>query len=513
MRRRALPLAVFVALTLTFVAVAPVAAQDGANNTTGNTTTPEPEQPDTLGASLDVQQPSWVSSGVSTTTADGKTVYQVQGDQQTLSPQNFDGSSASGFGVIEPGASMSRTGDSFIFSGDEAGTYNLYWSVNGTRYEAAIQLESSNYVHVPQGEYDSVQQNAQRWTDFTGQIRDIFGDDADVERQVQSAIEFFEIKANPLNALTGSLTSIVLLIVTTGGGLLFVTIGAIYVYVVRRKDVQYRRRIEQLESEEEDVDEKLDLIAEKERKQALENVDWRDIFPNDEVAFAFRDNLGDSVYTGWLRLQELIMPNAVVVDRLRAMGADGFVGVRNEGDERYEVRDLGETEALRDGEDDDYDLSDSEYDEAINLRTVDEDDLSEIAWDSNTVREYDLSRSTVSEADDAISWSSPSLSELMEDLDMQIPRDVESKEAFAEYLGDFVEYVAEHDYADEDGSVRREREALNRVLRLQNVVGDKYEVPLVAFYRETITKQASEYDMVEDAKERVREIQAGGKDD
>ena len=491
-------------------------------------------------ADLAVQQPDYVDGEVRTQRTDDRTVYIAQAGDLTIAPQNFGNGTVVDFGVETDAGQLTynEAFDTYEFSAEgETGSFELYWSVEETRqvtennttltetvrtrYTAVIRVESIPDVqHISNAEYEQTQEDAANWSAFQGELEGIFGQGVDTELRTQEAVNLLLLRHEPLSALSGGFSSTLLLLVGVGGpgGLLVGLLWLAWHLWTRRDDIRYRNKQESLKPAKEGLDDMLATLQDEERRRELQNLDWNDIIPDDRVARAMREIFGETVFDGVVRLQELLLPEKLVRDRLRVMGANDYVGVYTravtdggDGDDEVGEIVLESADVIQRG-------TDHDHEETLDLQSASGDIfdayVAALDWDDPDLRAFDLAGADLPTLDgedvrgSAVEMEGMDLEELMTELDVQ-GRDFDTPDVWGEYLLEFVESVRASPYCDEHGRPDTTRYVLNNWLQVSQTLRDRHDFPLMEFTGDAIERALLDIDPVAEAEETVRSIERG----
>lgn len=481
-------------------------------------------QVETRDATLAVSQPEYIEGSVEQSSTNGTTMYTIGSRTATLKPQNFDSADVVGFGIEEDVGKLtfSEAFDTYQFdAGNNTGTFTLYFEVerdvtqevnNSTttstvrdRYTAIIRVtDASTYAHLKGGTVEDRKAAAENWSAFAGAVRNIYGEDANLEERTQLAINLLRLQNDPLAALSGGFTSTWLILLGFGGpGALLVTLSIVAWHVwSRRDDLRYRNRQESLKADAADLDERFRELQHDERKRVLQNKDWQDIIPDDHVARAMRDTLGETVFDGMVRLQELLLPEKLVRDRLQAMDQHGYVGVVDW--------------AASDGGDDATPSLESAHiahrDDAISGETVSLADpsaefIDALDWSDDDLVSFDLVGADLDREPD-VRLDGLDLDELMHELDYQ-RQTLDDPDVWGQFILEFVRDVRESDYCDERGQPDATRYILNQWLQIAQKSTEKYDFPLLEMMGDSIERALIDHDPVAEAEQSVKDVRDG----
>lgn len=485
----------------------------------------ESSGPQSIPATLAIEQPEYVDDDVQTQSVNGTTMYVVNAGRVDVQPQSFDAADVVGFGVETDAGQLTYDDRMQVYEFDaqnETGTFRLYWEVEETRvvgsgenattedvtvrYSAVIKVaESPQYAHLPSGDLEQQREDAENWSTFVGGIRDIAGENADVQDAVDYMFNTLMIKHQPLAALSGNFTAIVLLAFSTLGGLLFLAlIGAVHL-LSRFTDIKYINRFESLKAEEKDIDEKLSDLQLKERLQALGRADWNDLF-DDYTSRAYR-NMAETPKKAINRLTSVRRPVNLVNHRLQAMGQLGYRAAVEE----------AQTDGGDDAGDQDADIVSAHIvppheDVPEGYRVDDLADPSEPlvreVMADDEVRDFNLVSAPVDVDAITVEQTPMDLEELMVALEIERD-DFDSVDEWGDYLVEFVEFVHKHDYTDDHGSPNEIQFILNEWMDTDDLLGDAFDIPQFKYESEAIARALIERDPVADAEAQVDDIVEG----
>jgi len=489
--------------------------------------------PGSTPADLTVRHPSWMDAKTGTTQTNQTTVYVVQHDRVDIQPQNFDAGNVVGFGVETSSGELTYDDGLGFFrfdAGGNTGTFRLYWEVetdrlftqnNSTttqtvreRYSAVIRVEQAqSYRHISGSEYEQTQDAADNWTAFASGIEQIAGPNANLEQQTQKALDLLRLSADPFAALSGSYTITWLTLLGFGGiGGLLVTLTIVGWHLwTRRHDIKFRYRQEIGKADEKALDDRMAEHERERRLKALQNMDWQDIIADDHVARAMRDTLGETPFDGMVQMQELLLPEKLVRDRLGAMGESGYIGLAEfddvaadggDGDDADRVlvdADLAHEDEYPDGPPADR--------EVIDLTDPSDAFVETLDWTHPDLVSFDLVAAT-SPATSTVTVEGLDLDSLVDELDAQ-RQAFDDPDVFGQYLLEFVTDVRESDYCDEQGYPDATRYVLNNWLQICQTTTQKFEVPLLEFLGDGVERALIMHDPLAEADEAVERVKRG----
>ncbi|AUV84707.1 hypothetical protein C2R22_24575 (plasmid) [Salinigranum rubrum] len=479
----------------------------------------------TQDATLAVSQPDYVEGSVEQSSTNGTTMYTIGSRTATLKPQNFDSADVVGFGIEEDAGKLTYDDRFDVYRFDASnntGTFTVYFETerevtrevnNSTttqtvrdRYTAIVRVtDASEYAHLKGGTLEERRQAAENWSAFASGVRGVYGEDADLETRTQQAINLLKLQKDPLAALSGGFTSTWLILLGFGGpGALLVTISIVAWHIwSRRDDLRYRNRQESLKADAADLDDRYRELQHEERKRVLQNKDWQDIVPDDHVARAMRDTLGETVFDGMVRLQELLLPEKLVRDRLQAMDQHGYVGVvertASDGGPDGSTSIESARVAHRDDLVDDVDT--------VSLDEPSDEFVDALDWSDDDLVSFDLVGAELTRDPD-VRLDGLDLDELMVELDTQ-RQNLDDPDVWGEYILQFVRDVRESDYCDQRGQPDETRYILNQWLQIAQKSTEKFDFPLLEMMGDSIERALIEHDPVAEAETTVRDVQEG----
>lgn len=495
------------------LAVALVAAAAGA----GAAAPAIQEDSTAVDAEIAIQQPSYVESSVDTPTENGSTVYVASGERLLIAPQNFDADAVVNYGIDTDAGRLSVDEDLGLYRFDpqgETGTFRMFWvanvetgvDANGSatvqqqRYETRVRIAGQSQMeHLTPAEADRRQNMADLGEYVNATVGDLqergllfFPEDGS-DREVVDAMASRAISTgDPAAALTGNATQFVLLMfLSLGGAVVGGVMLAVLVYYMYRYYKQ-KRDIESVEAVEGEIDVRELDVEERERMQALANQTPADIFEDEHVAAAMRDVFGETLLDAWMRLQSLILPEAVVRDRLQAMGHSGWAAAPD-GDGGFDLVEGDPAEG-----DDDLE----------SLTPPAEEVVAGVDWDASALRNFDLVDADVDPGDFESDPETLTLTELTESLDVQM-RNFENEEEFGAYFYDLIDHIRESDFTDHQGRPDDLRVAINCFLKAAGLLGDRHHWPVADFWADASEYALTKYDRADQVSQYVDDVQNG----
>ncbi|MCL9818336.1 hypothetical protein [Natronocalculus amylovorans] len=493
-----------------------IAIADETNNTTAI---------ETEGAILTASHLSYIDEEVTRQQEDDRPLYIAADDQLRLVPQNFAMDNVERYGVETDAGTLTVNDDFGYFEFDgqgNTGTFEIWFEVDEeveqgnetvtdrVRYEAIVRIdEATEYEHHPAGTLDQQREDAANWSAFVSNVERIAGSDADMDEQTDLAIALLEFRSNPLAALTGDFAGVIILLTMTPGGwftlLLFAMIFAVSTYGMRKR----LNLFESTSSERVQLDEQLSELELKNKKQALENMDWQDIpGMDDRTARAFRDSMGVNPLEGITRLLAVVRPNALVRDRLLAMSQSGYVALVERTDARTDggSDSVGSIEAVELVHADR--VLDTEKREVDDLEDPSEELIAALDWNDPELQSFDLPNASIDTSEMRTELSAVNFEDLMQEV--QASRfDFEDEAVYGQYIAEFVKSVREHNFTDQHGRVDETRYVMNQFLHLSNVTDDIFEFPVLDFVGDAVERELIDHNPVEETERYVKDVEDG----
>ena len=474
-------------------------------------------------ATVAIETPEYVGDA-STLRQNNETIYVMNGTEATIQAQNFDAENVIGFGVVGSQGQLAYDDRMGVFeydTGGVVGSAELYWEVEETvrtsdgtetvrtRYVATVRSQSNaTYEHYQSGEIEQMRTDAGNWSEWETSLVEIYGSGVDIEQQTQKAVELSKLANNPLAALSGNFTGLVVALFISLGGLLILALFGTFHLVTRFSDIRYIHRSESLKADEKDIDDKARELNWREKMRSVAKWDWSDFF-GDLVARAYQA-IGRTPFDGLKRLVAARRPQNLVDHRIQAMGHDGYVGVVEREDVSADGGDSGERAivearvARAEGVAEDA--------ETVNLNSLGEDEheqfLDVLNWNDQTLWNYDLTDTDASPADISVEQAPLSLEELSDALGADLMQ-FDSREHWGQYLLEFVQFVREHDICDNEGRPDDIQLVLNEWMDADDMLSDGFELPHFKAESEAIEWAVKHSDPVEEADRTIENVTNG----
>lgn len=555
-----LAFAVVAATLVGTVAIGSAAAQPAPTlqsneSTTNATNTSGPDADMTRAADLAIQQPDYVDSQVAKSLSGDRPVYEAAGGQLSISP-SVPYEDVVDYGVSTDAGSLSYNPEFGYYTFDsegKEGSFDLYWMVetetdggNSTervQHVATVQITDDAQVQVVDpGQYQSLQEDAQKWEEWNTTLGEIQEDDLllhtltgtpDKKTIQEGMVDTYRDSRDPGQYVLNSYRAIVTLLIFSAGGYFFLVqvFGGLLPAV--RELYGRLNRHEENEKYEGELAERQAEQHKHDRLQIDADIDYQDV-PGftDHDAAAFRE-----MATTPLELYSYVRGHTpwkkTVRDRLRAMSDCGYAArvTLADDDIATDGGDDADLPALPSG-DDDTDLSDLLADGDANAEIVALDDVldtdetiddrdelwpiddpsealvEEVAADPTIWRTFDLTKADV----DASSFDEPletqSLKHIVEELDPPMEY-WDTKEEFGQHLLEVFQFLETQPITDSDGDVRTGLFALNRYLQLEQYLADVEGVPGARSRSEAIERALIDYDPTAETDRFVTEVRQG----
>lgn len=486
-------------------------------------------------AELVVEQPHYISEEVDQTRDNGTTMYSARGSELKLYPQNFESDNVINYGIENGNATLGfeRQTGAFTLKPEGQGTYNLFFVVekevqkqNATSNETTTVTEQQRYttrvrvtggtdlIHRDPGDIQEMRQDAANWREFNATLQQegLIGG-AGIEATLQEMINWYDLKKNPQEALTGNVVAYLIIGTTSTAILVWIAFLGGHAKIVRA----LRKRLHIFEAVEEDEGGAKEAIAEMEHlqnQQNAQNQSWQDLDGfDDHIAGAFEEIFGPTVHDGAVEFFAAIQPRNIVSDRLQAMGQEGYVAVVDESVAPDGGNASPSIQSVRIVKRDD--VGDAPEDCIIDLKEADAEDIEDIVdalewWDADVIwKDFDAVEAEFDAHEMDVTYESMDLDSLSEQLQADM-RHFRNEEAFGEYLREFLESIEGSRFCDEDGSPDEIRYAMTHFLKLSQLLDDKFSWPAVSIYGEHVDRALLDFDPEAQAREVVDSVQRGG---
>lgn len=495
----------------------------------------------TTGADLIVEQPDYVETDVEEHSSGGTPVYIVNGGKQTLHPQNFNTENVTDYGVTTGEGSLSYNDDLERFEFDSeanTGSFELYWIVEEThtvedeqvvddgnetttetvtttetetvRYEAVIQVDDLAHVAVIDvDEANQLEEDATEWRDWNETVTEvresgIIGHAISAPQSnkevMQSMVNAYLTTRSPTHLLDGGFTSGIIVMTTTLGGIFLFLVLKVPDVLALRKIIGEHLQMKRLRNEEGDVSEKQEQVDLESRLQAFANIDWQDVpSVTDHNAAEARDKVGETPAEGLEKLCWLFHPDTMKENRVRVMGASGYLaqidrlefddGTAADGGQpaidsaRLVKRDV----AL------DPDETVADRDDLVTLTEPSETLLEAIPDDDPELIDFPMETADFDLDDLKEPPETLSLTQLLDELEFD-EYGFDDDEHAGTFLVEFMQMVNNHPISNDDGTIDGPRAELEKLLQFFQAADDRYQMPLAKWYKQHFERALKEYD-------------------
>lgn len=491
--------------------------------------------PDTRDAELTVEQPHYISDDVQRLESNDTTVYVASGEALRLYPQNFKAENVESYGVATANASLEfdQATGAFTLRPEQTGTYQVYFVVSKTvavggnnstetaerryRYDARVRVDGGlNLVHQPAGAQQETVEDAAKWREFNSTIhqQSLVGPEG-TEQAVQEMISWYKLNPtnDPFSALTGGVWAYLVLGVTGTSIIVWVVVFGGHAKIVGA----LRKRLHTFEAAEAEEGAAKDAVAELEHRLNInepQNMDWTEVDGfDDHIAGAFREVFGETVHDGTVEYLSAMLPRNLINDRLRIMGKEGYVAVVDEqvaadGDseaslaERAERVHIDHRDNVATGADT-IDLADASDAALASIRDAIDD------WTAGPLRQFDLTDAGYDPSDLETTYESLDIDAIAERLEID-DRHFEDREAFGEYLAEFLESVEQSPICDDAGRPDDIRWVMSHFLKQAQLLEGRFNWPVMRWHREATERALQDFDPEAEAQHVVERVQGGG---
>lgn len=444
---------------------------------------------DTVTAELDVEQPRHVPQPVETKTGNGTRVYIARGEYLEIEPRNFNQSAVTSFAVQEDEGVLryDKTDREYVLNTQgNAGTYHLTWTVsqNGqtTVYGATIRVVTADYRALTSQQYSQLKNDSRRGDEIINRFENAGDPDEPVSAKVDFSVAVLNFKNNPFSALTGQFVALQVLRFTTPAGWLDLGIVALLVYALTRglyaTIARFRKQLER----EEQISRREDVQYLKMFKQLLSGEVMTDVDTLDEhQAAVLEDKLGPNLWTALKNFVNVWGPASLKRMYVSAMGAVGYSATvtRNAKGEITDITvlDPEDPEPYTDGGEGEDGPQDT-----LKLSQAPSDVVDALEWEQVDSRVFERNPG-VDAVDHLMVANRERDDDLIAELNISIPNDFQSREAFMMAIGQVIKHVQQSEFVDDDGYAREDRAVLNNVFAFTSTLDDLYGVPIDLYWR------------------------------
>lgn len=467
-------------------------------------------------AELDVYQPHYVGSGVGVDESGDLNVYTTNGRVVRLQPTNFSGDDVVEVDIQEQNGTISYDSDRDLFVFDSEGvegTFTITWVVDETvqknvqdgnvtrtenvtvrrEYSAIVRTNNVDLAHVPAGNIDQLRQDAENWSEVSSLYASVGNPNKPLDAKLEFGATLVDAAHNPVKALSGDFGIAIQAVFFSAGGLIFFILWNIPHLVRSRRLRMENKELKEKIGDYESIDEALDELFSQKRKQYLKEKSWNDWF-EDRTAYWLRQNFAPEPWSGFRRIMAMLSPahlNGLVAGAMLDSGRYAAVveydtdsSFSSDGGEVVDDVDVVHAHMVETEPRTDLDATVDENERVIRQSDNLNDEITArfdvSSLDSDILRSHEvdlrsvaLPVANVADEDDFI-----------EQMNVSIPEDFETREHFAEVIETIVRKVAASDYADPNGEIRPERDLANFLMGFASIGGEAYNQPYLRQIRD-----------------------------
>lgn len=497
-------------------------------------------------AELKIYQPHYVDSGVSTEDDGNVTVYETRGRVLEIMPENFNATDVAGVSISEGDATISYDRDRGVYVFDSAGvdgTFRVTWTVNEqvtrnvvdgnttrtvnetvTReYAAIVATDDVDLAHVPTDRVDQLRQDSENWSEVASLYGSVGNPNKPVEQKLQFGARLVDAAYNPIAALSGDFGLAIQAVFFSAGGLIFFILWNIPHLVRSRRLRRENKELKEKIGDYEDIGDALDEIFTEKRKRYLKEKSWNEWF-DDRTASWLRRKFAPEPWSGFRRIMSMLSPghlNGIVAGAMLDSGGHDLVveydrdAVATDGgptDDDQDVDVLGARMVVA-GDVDSDDLEDHEavIDTSDRLTTAIAAQIDTSTLESDVLRRSDVELRSVA----LPVGNTPDGDDFVDELNVSIPDDFESREHFADVLDTIVTKVAASDFSSAEGEIEPERDLANLLMGFASIGGEAYNQPYLRYIRDLMLHNLERLDASKrtvDAVEEARDLKEQGGD-
>lgn len=454
-------------------------------------------QSDVKAAELAVDQPRHVGEPVSERVENGSRIYVVRGKYLEIEPRNFNQSDVTAFSVQESEALLSYdSADSEYVLNTQGhnGTFHLSWTVSEggqtNTYRAAIRVVTAEFAHVSGDEFSKLQEDAARGSEVLDRLEGAGDEDEPVEQKVDFAVQVIEFAHNPFSALTGQFVAIQIMRFSTPAGWLDLTLIIGVVYALTRGMFATLARLRKQLEQDEQISRREDRQYLELYKKTLSGRSFADVDAiDDHQAAVLEERLGTNLFTALRNFWSVWGANSLKAMYADAMGAVGY-RVTVTRDATGEITDLNvlkpdDPEIHTDGGSGRADpgVGDDELEtETIALSSASDSILDALTWEQIDDRVFE-DHPEISAVDHLMVRNRESDDDLIAAMNVSVPEDFESRQAFMEAIAEFLQEIQRTDFTDDEGRPRADRAVLNNVMAFATVMDQEHQIPLDLWWK------------------------------
>jgi hypothetical protein len=472
-------------------------------------------QPDAQPAELAIQQESYISDDVQTSTNNGTQVYTIRGEAVSIAPQNFNTSDVVDFGLETDAGALSYDSAMGVYRFQpegETGTFRVYWVTNEAvqttqtvnnstqtttriervRYEAVLRVDGgTEMAHLSATEAADRQAAAEKWNEVTSRV-----DDELTVDQVAAAVQ---LRYNFASYLSGNFTGILAALVMTFGGWLVLAVyyGSVAwpIYQLQRKVNEFR----DTEDVEGDLAHRQVELDKNRMERIFAAINYEDWFSDTDSA-ELRD-IAETPKILWRKLIDggPIAPEVTHQAYLQAMGLCDWTATV-ERDDTDAITDVTlhppDDDVATDGAGETIDLTDTDAVEEIIPHV-----------DASAFDTFDFVTAEFDDSDLDLELEDVTPESVLDEIDGWDT--VADHRESAALLRDFIARVDEHPYTDDSGVPKTVQEVLNELLDLSYRARDNVGDPNAQLAVELLERAIENADPNERTRARVKEVRDG----
>lgn len=499
-------------------------------------------------ADLKIYQPHYIEGGVTTEDGGNYTVYDARGRVLEIQPRNFNSSDVADVSIKEDAGAVRYDADRRVFVFDSKGidgTFTLTFTVdehvqknverNNTtttinktvtrEYRAVLKTSKTELAHVPTNRIEQLREDAENWSEVSELYGSVGSPHKPLEKKLQFGATLVDAAHDPVGALSGDFGMAIQAVFFSAGGLIFFILWNIPHLIRSRRLRKENKELKEKIGDYESMEDALDEIFTHKRKRWLSEKSWNDWY-DDRTAAWLRNNFGGDPWVGIKRLLVMLSPghlNGLVASAM--LDSNRYVAhVEYDPDSEYaadggDVIDVSrdvvsarmiDTEAPTT----DVDALEQKLDEHESILSKSDEITSELAeqFDAATLNSEVL----LSDDVDLRSVKMPIANvpddedDLVEQLNVSIPDDFETREHFADVIATMITKVAASEYTTKEGEIDPKRDLSNFLMGLSSLGGEAYNMPYLRFIRDLMIHNQDRLDaskrtqnVVEEARDRT----------
>lgn len=481
-------------------------------------------------ADLLIEQPSYIDSSVEIEQTKDTVVYRVRGGEHNIRLQNADHADVVSAGIEDGSGSLVYNAQSDAYEFDtegKEGSTTLFWEVEQTetrevqegnetvmrnetitvRYTAVIQAKDVDWAHRPVEADKELQTKANNW-ESVKQEAESLAPNQDTEEVISSAFTYFRFFDSPFSTFVADMRATLTLMFLRPGGWVITGIFLGVSLIGLAYGARYRNRTQKQFEDLADLQvEKDEAYLQKVRRIVLQQNDWNQFLP-DDLSRSMRDFFGRNVWQGYkqyLQIRSPIHIKGVVLQMMAQIGYTGRV-------ERDDAGDIVDAHVVDDTRADGGTTGDR-----VDLARLDPDDAKDrefiAATPGNSLNEDVFNADIDMQAVDfGIGHREIDDSDLLDEINPDVPGDFEDEEQLAMILAELIQFVTEHQHTDELGRPNRNMDIVSFLAEMDSVLADEADFALGQIQKRLLLKAAEEMDPGDDLQDTVDRVQTEGVD-